>query len=768
LWEGIIAGSRAWRELVRLGATAAAAQSAWAQALAWELDWRSAAWRDTEEAEAFLGWTRGFQEQCRAQGWISAAELTDEAARMAAPAGPVLLAGFDTLPPAVARLGAAWRAQGVAVREAAAPGVAAAMAPVTMARDRGHELELAAAWARGLLDTGEPGPIGIVLPDLGAVRGQAERRFMAALHPDRAPWSAAPPAFHLSLGRPLAQTGPAAAVLSVLAAAEDARGVELGALLPWLQSPYLGGPEPRGRLAWVLRDRQQGWWRWERLRGQARAQGCGAWAEAMASVLAARRRWPGRQGHGKWAEAVAELAQAAGWPGERELGSEEFQAAQAWERTLREFAQLDEVAPEAIGAGEARRRLEQMAQRIFQPQAASAPVQVLGWEEAAGEAFRHLWIAGMEEGAMPRGAAPDAFLPIALQRDAGIPRATAAVAAAQGRRQWERLLASAGAVRASWAAHAGDEVLRPSPLLVGWKTAAAESAPSAAQREALETIADACGPAAEAEERHGNARMLEEQAACPFRAFAHQRLHAKAAEALGEGLAAGTRGTLLHDMLKVLWSLLQTQAGLLRRSPAELEALARDAAEAIVAGEERLEGQPGLARLEQQRLVRTTLEWMEIERERTAFEVVATEQDAAVEFAGLSLRLRRDRLDRMADGGLMLLDYKSGQQTAKSLKPPRMEAPQLPLYLVTHPEREKFAALAFAQVRTGAMKLIEEPASSAAVQAWQADLEQLAQAYLAGEAAVAPKQSDTCDHCDLHPLCRIRESWAPKADDDGD
>jgi hypothetical protein len=55
--------------------------------------------------------------------------------------------------------------------------------------------------------------------------------------------------------------------------------------------------------------------------------------------------------------------------------------------------------------------------------------------------------------------------------------------------------------------------------------------------------------------------------------------------------------------------------------------------------------------------------------------------------------------------------------------------------------------------------------------AWAAELERLATAFSAGEAAVDPKHGlKTCEasYCELAPLCRVRETWAgpPAADPD--
>jgi len=765
LWESVLKNAPGNTPGVDLAAEAAAA---WQLAQAWELDWSSPAWRDSEETEAFAGWAAAFRRECRAHQWITAAELP--AAAAAPPPGPVLLVGFDESTPAQARLFAAWRAGGCEV--ASSPSSGPAPAPqVRTAADAAAELALAAAWARDLLHRGAAGPIGVVVPGLGSVRVLAERIFAYALHPDREPWSTRPRAYHVSLGPALAFAGPAHAMLSLLRAVESAAGATLAEVLPWLRSPYFADSDSergaRAQLERALRHQHRQVWGWTDLRNLARGAGCSHWAAALDGVRTARGSWPARQSHSAWADSVARLGRAAGWPGERGLSSEEHQAGQAWEALLLDFAKLDEVAPPPIGFPEARSRLQALAQRVFQPQAADAPVQILGWPEAAGAEFRHLWIAGLSDDAVPPAGTPHPFLPLALQRGAGMPRASAELAAEHARREWQRLLASAPQVVASWAATRAEEALRPSPLLAGAAAAQVSgAAPSLLTPAPTELCEDALAPAAEGEEIRGPARILEDQSACAFRAFAHHRLHAGAAEPVADGLPATLRGELLHALLAVAWSQLRTQDALLAAPAAALASRAAEWAKAIVDNTEPLRGAPGLAALEAQRLARTALDWLDEERERGPFEVVAREEDAELQFAGLHLRMRRDRLDRAPNGDLHLLDYKSGPiRTAAPWQNGVAEFPQLPLYAVTHPQREKIAAIAFARVRTGEMKLISQPTPLGTLEAWEAELAALARAYLAGEARVAPREPPkTCEHCDLGPLCRIREQEAGDGD----
>src|SRR6185312_3621474 len=70
-----------------------------------------------------------------------------------------------------------------------------------------------------------------------------------------------------------------------------------------------------------------------------------------------------------------------------------------------------------------------------------------------------------------------------------------------------------------------------------------------------------------------------------------------------------------------------------------------------------------------------------IEAERTVdFTVETTEQDSHYELGPLRLRLRLDRIDRLKDGRLVLIDYKSGEPKTKSLHGERPSEPQLLVY----------------------------------------------------------------------------------------
>src|SRR4029078_2853004 len=76
--------------------------------------------------------------------------------------------------------------------------------------------------------------------------------------------------------------------------------------------------------------------------------------------------------------------------------------------------------------------------------APAAPIQVLGVLESAGLRFDCLWVSGLTDAAWPLDAHPNPFIPVALQKKAGVPQASPETSAALDRRLTAEALAAAG------------------------------------------------------------------------------------------------------------------------------------------------------------------------------------------------------------------------------------------------------------------------------------------------------------------------------------
>ncbi len=823
LWEMAVTAGLADRPEAPLfdrEGLAAAAREANELALVWQLPLpeEAAAAREPlpPETVEFLRWRADFRRRCAAGGWLESARHGRRlVAALAGGAGrlppTVMLAGFDRFNPLERDLLAALQVRGVRLLELAPEG-AAGRAEAAAFPDRIAECRAAAAWAAVRLAADPDARLAIVVPDLAGLREPLALALDAALHPAvlRPALAEAPRRYNLSLGLPLARQPLVETALRLLSAATgDGRlpQEELSALL--LGSHFSADEseaDARAGLEAAMRRDLPPVVGLERFRRYVRRlAGRGLPLERLAAhldLLAARPS--GREPPSAWAAAFRRLLDGLGWPGERSLSSHEWQARRGFLEVLEELGRLDPVLGR-LPAAEACRRLRAACRdRIFQAETeGEPPVQVLGPLEAAGLRADAIWMMGMNDHLWPPPARPSPLLPAALQRRAESPGASAAVQAAFAARIHRRLLRAAPELVFSWARQEGDRPLRMSPLLAGLpaveapvpppplRAAVAGQALAAAGHArditpALEAIVDRrAPPVAEGEDLRGGAALLEAQARCPAWAFHRYRLGARPLETPVEGLDASARGSLVHLALEHFW------AGRDSAALAALDGAARRAAigGAVAAAVEAYchdmpePPAPRFLDLERERLAALLAEWLAEEARRPLpFAVEAREQGRTVVVEGIPLSLRVDRVDRLADGRRIVIDYKTGAQVGTAdWARPRLLQPQLPLYAAWAPEGEAPAAAVLARVRRGECRfkgLAEEsglvqdvvgiagakgfPADAvpdwpALLARWRESIAALAREVRDGEAGVDYAREADLKYCEVLPLLRLPE-----------
>lgn len=801
LWQRIVEDSKAGEGLLSVRAAATAAERAWQLLAEWCIDPDSLD-RASPEQAAFHAWARAFASGCRERGAIERARLgsllaaraAEALAGLHAPTAVVGFHGFARLTPARGRLRAALAAAGQPSQELA---LAAGPAQVTRidAPTPALEFEALSGWLLERLRATPGIRLGVIVPDLaqraGSLRRVLEDRLAPALKAPGAP-DARPYAF--ANGRRLGDYALVDAALGLLALGDDT--LDVLAFGQLLRSPYLSlaaeGTEAAARASQCARLdaelRRLGTRSVPTAEILNRLRGSRLGARAIAERIEAVRRALGgapRRTAAVWAEAWPRALRAAGWPLGRTLGNSEYQAGEQLYECLARFGGLGRVLP-PLTLAEARAEFRALVIATpFEPESAASPVLVLDALEDAALPFDGLWVSALTADRFPGASAPNPFLAQALQRQHGMPGASAEAVLLEARAALEGWQRSTPELVLSSARMDGEASLLRSGLLSELAPAKSAAAPVTRARELYARRALVPGSAgrvpaiAPGLRLEGGVRGLERQSECPFHAMAELRLKADALESPGAGLPRRVRGELMHAALAGFWTGLKTHAALVAAGEADRAARAETAVAAALRNYKGYLPPGRLQALEKRWLVRAMLVLAEAETERAPFTVVATEQRENLELAGHPLEVRLDRLDALVDGGAtVIIDYKTGRSTPRRWAGPRPDALQLAVYAASGkvpPEAVAVARLALGvdrkfvgvAAREGILPHVRAVDRSKAaglrgqswhglLSEWRSVTARLAGEFAAGLATVDPAPG-ACEHCALASLCRIDE-----------
>ncbi len=738
------------------------------------------------DAAAFSRWLAAFDEACRTEDLLSPSRLPYEliplleADRTMRP--PLLLAGFDRILPVQRSLFDAWGEW----REAKA-GEPSLQVCFHAADDTQAEVEACAIWCSRQLASNPKARLLVVAQAASAQRGEIERAFLR--HTGQA--------FEFSLGIPLSRVALARAVQLLLRWLDGALNEQE---LDWLFSTGHAGAtaqESESLQATMRALRHRGLertqWTLAAFIGQRCAERLPSpWIERVTQAQrlladAARRT----QSPLEWAELVLRLLEELHFAAARTLSSAEYQTVHRWRQAVESCGSLGFDGRRIAWRDFLSELGRTLDETLFAPESRDAPIQIAGPAESAGLTADAVWFLGADEETWPANGTTHPLLPIEVQRQAGMPHASPQL-------DWElassitrRLLASGREIHFSYAKQNDAVEARPSRLIAQIAGEANELPPEllAPAAEAPSTVwfedfSRIPFPPGKVE---GGAAVLTAQSQCPFKAFATARLGAQGWQPAEAGLTPSQRGNLLHKVLQAVW------AGPPEGIRCHADLLGLDDREAFVAGLVRRvlarELRPHMREvmpqryleLEELRLVGLVTEWLDFEATRVAFTVSETEARRIVPIAGLTLDLRLDRIDRLSDDTLLVIDYKTGNVSPGLWDLPRPEDVQLPLYAGFAIDRDKeiLGGLVFAKVRSGDQEFngqVFDPAATLfsgmkgnsslmkrkleleVLVGWRDCIEQLARDFIEGKAEVDPREyPKTCERCGLQTLCRIQE-----------
>lgn len=753
------------------------------------------------EAQLLFVAQRIFEARCRDLNAASVSALT---ARLH-PSPSLWLRGFDVLPPRLAALAAA--------RPPAASGTPARAATRGVRTpDAQAQLEAIAAWCCERLAAQPDARLLVMLPGSGGARERLAALIRGALDPRAALAGSADSRALVGVegGEPfgsLALPGQALLSLTLLAGAE----IDPDSLSRWLSAPYWGSLNSAPRAALALMLRQRG------LASVSLREFLGALQLAPPKLKPAARELDallreaaGLLGEGsasprRWSERFEAALAALTWPGSLPADSALQQTRLRWRELLEEFGELA-ASVGCLTLEAALELLRALALRTpYRPADEDVPVTLSPMLADPVVIYDGIWVGSLSADVLPQPVAPDPFLPLRAQIEAGVPQASAA-----GRRsQAQALLAawrrSTAELVLSVPAREKDLELLPSPwlaeLVLRDEAPASLWLPGRLHRDGrTERLEDASGTSFNPRTPlPSGTRALTLQSACAFRAYAELRLGAAPPEHAEPGVPMDQRGLLLHAALQILWVRMRDSRALGALDSQALDALIEEcvaqAAQALqveVRGRRRRahrapDGQfdlftvlsPALAR-ECRRAQGLIRRLCELERTRAPFTVEATEHMAELALGGGRVRMRLDRVDAIA-GGRAVLDYKSGKPGSPDWYGERPTHPQLLAYLaalgsdvvalatVNLTAREvRFSGVAAVAELLPKLKALPVGAGLAAAdwraqqRSWQNLIERLIRAFLAGDARVDPAPG-ACDYCHITDICRIGAHLSPEA-----
>ena len=502
----------------------------------------------------------------------------------------------------------------------------------------------------------------------------------------------------------------------------------------------------------------------------------------------------------EWVITISNLLKTLGWPGQRTLSSHEYQQVSKLTETLNLLSDIDGFHQQIHYEAFLDLLMQSLQQQLFQPQAKTAPVQVLGLLEAAGQTFDAVWLMDLTNINWPTNANPNPFLPVPLQRKYNLPHCSSDKELDFSLKMQSRLINSCDHMILSWPETEGETHYSPSTLIMPYINQPHSFEPSVIQQEMpVNLISKTCLPLpVTQDEFQADSSLIKKQAECPFQAFAHYRLKAKPLEKITFQTNKKMRGILVHQVLQDFWQK-TTNLTQLKNIEKDLPHICHTQATQTVTKFYHTRGiySEYFINLEINRIAQLLKNWLDIELERDDFSIYEIEKTHTLFIDKLKLRLRVDRVDQLHDGNLIIIDYKTGMVSERDWISEQFTEPQLPTYCLLFPN--KVVALAFVSLKPDQMRFkgiavestelpgmskqndisklinpfIEKYASqNIAVsssktismqemyylqQAWGNKINHIAQDFIQGNNLPQPINNQVCDFCLRQSLCRVYE-----------
>ncbi len=804
IWSQIILESKkSTYPLLNVHSTVSMAQEAWRLMHDWQISWEQLDQHlNIAEVELFKLWAEQFHQYCQIHSWISYAELPKRLQlllekKIIPCQETFLIAGFHEIPPAWSQLLLLIRQNTEVLEWPSCLTKTQQSNPIIhqglIFADPESEFKQMALWAKAEMDNDPDKRIACIVPQLSQYRHKIIDIFKKNISPH---------SFNVSAGQRLNEFAMIRIALESLEVVAH-RKIQFEKLGYLLQSAFLCQNEydfyigahieascrKLQQFEFTLTDLYPLFNQWQA--DYPHHTWLNRWRNF--SLIAQKTRGL-QQSFKQWTQQFAQLLNALDWPGQRSLNSLEYQLLERWQALLMELSELDAIST-PVDFTTAYQYLKNFtAHIIFQPKTGQTQLEILGILESNSLRFDAVWVSGLNDFQWPTPAKPNPFIPYALQVQKQMPHSSQQREYLFAKTITDQLLSSSHEIYLSCSAEEPGRTARFSRLIpislhpTTPSLIVSHTQPNLAGP--LEYLYDDIGPKISTKEPiRGGSSIFIRQAECPFKAFASLRLQAEELEEPQLGISLRQQGILVHRVLEEVWRILKDHASLLEYSELGLNILLEEIIKKVMT-EEFPRQEFMFTQIEIKRLSKLVGEWLKVEKLRPPFEIFALESEIHLKISNIFLNLKIDRIDKLDNGTLLLIDYKTRSVQINKWLHPRLEQAQIPLYAMEPTLQNNLGGVSFAQIQAEEMKfkglrcesldesnfpsgllMLNQLKDSTGPQTWQdlltywrRALEKLGADFYNGVARVDPVEAHkTCQRCNLQALCRI---YAPLAEEE--
>ena len=814
--------------LWNINATVKLASDAWKICQDWEISFNDFNNTYLKDHRNFARWAIQYQENALNNNWIDKYQIPSAITQHLAHSKPadlpqLIWLGFDGITPAQKTLVSAFEKLNANV-------VIAQLSDTHKPEKHYHEFSsieeqwlASAQWAKQKLQNNPDCRIAIIAPDLDQSRATLEHTLTQVVSPTNIidPQYQENLPFHISLGKKLGDIPIIRSAMNLLDLFSG-RPIKYEMFAACLLDPFISAANveqsARHKLEYKCREflpyqihLTNGWESILKRNLVSDTPELGKIFDRLRPLLEPiSEQAEARNSFSDWAKLFLEWLGAFGWPGDTTLNSADYQTVEAFKRELSNLTSLDLIysqsKPQVTTANAISLLNGRLRDQPFEPEATSASIEVLGILECSEIEFDYIWFGNLNDKNWPPPIQRNPFIPTALQLKVGYYKSDLSLNSRHAHYRQNQLINHCGEIVFSRAQIEDDVEQQASPLINFLIDPSTRLQPTTyqltpglseyflAQKPDIEHFDDYMGlPLANSSVR-GGTFVIEDQSACPFRSYAIHRLNAREIEFRQPGLNPMDRGSLIHRILEQIWAQLRTSSELLSTDHQSQQSIDKLISQSIHNSSKKFYHQSGCEsgffQAQSQWLKNLIKEWLEVERGRKQpFSIKSLEQPYTLKLGNLTLTFQIDRLDKLEDGSVVLIDYKTGKAPSiSSWTGERPQQPQLPLYALAEMQSDNttnISAMGYAQIRFGESGLfgmtvdqvfhkedysghklsyldksrIDDELKSwpALLSYWSSTFEQLANEFSEGVATVNPRDNQVCSNCNLFGLCRLSE-----------